>query len=271
MDSTDPEGRPVQSTPRLLSEESLPAGTMLVPPTLKAGFLHGTSHLGPPPENLGRFEVRGELGRGGMGRVLDAFDPVLGRAVVGTPGYISPEQASGDGACPDSRADVWSLGAMLYELITFRRAFPGSGPPIAASPTRSRRSACGRSNRIRMSASRRSRSWPRRSTRSWTAAVDVSVPDASLCAMRLSRAGRPQPYRVGEYDGDVSIYGVRDLAGGTRDWCGGDGYGADPPRRPVRGGSWDSHAVYCRISHRTAYIPTYIGVSFGFRLVKTIP
>jgi hypothetical protein len=57
----------------------------------------------------------------------------------------------------------------------------------------------------------------------------VSVPDASLCAMRLSRAGRPQPYRVGEYDGDVSIYGVRDLAGGTRDWCGGDGYGADPP------------------------------------------
>ena len=94
--------------------------------------------------------------------------------------------------------------------------------------------------------------------------------DPSLCAMRTSFPGRPQPRDAGSFAMDVSVYGMRDVAGGVRDWCDGERYGEDEARRPVRGGSWDSADEYCRVAYRTGYIPTYVGSSFGFRLVREV-
>ena len=46
------------------------------------------------------------------------------RAILGTPGYLSPEQLLQDDA-PQATADIWGLGAVLYEILTLRKAFDG--------------------------------------------------------------------------------------------------------------------------------------------------
>jgi serine/threonine protein kinase len=58
-----------------------------------------------------------------FGLALREEDVGKGPRHVGTPAFMSPEQALGEGHRVDGRADIFSLGVVFYELLTGRRAF----------------------------------------------------------------------------------------------------------------------------------------------------
>ena len=66
----------------------------------------------------------------GIARVLGPETAPQTSAVLGTASYLSPEQAQGGPV--DARTDIYSLGAVLYELLTGRPPFTGDTPVAVA-------------------------------------------------------------------------------------------------------------------------------------------
>jgi len=82
----------------------------------------------------GRYQVIEELGKDGNARIMDFGIARSLRAksltgegmIIGTPEYMSPEQVEGKEA--DQRSDIYSLGTILYEMLTGRVPFEGDTP-----------------------------------------------------------------------------------------------------------------------------------------------
>ncbi len=86
----------------------------------------GVVHRDLKPENV-------LLARDGMVKLMDfGIARALGsnttttQTVIGTPGYMAPEQSQGK--VVDQRADLYALGLILYECLTGQRAFSGTTP-----------------------------------------------------------------------------------------------------------------------------------------------
>jgi serine/threonine-protein kinase len=62
----------------------------------------------------------------GIARSVASFDAQLtdSHALLGSPGYVAPEQLESPNSV-NHRADVWSLGVVLFECLTGRRPFEG--------------------------------------------------------------------------------------------------------------------------------------------------
>jgi serine/threonine-protein kinase len=125
------EGRSLRE--RLQRERQLPLAEALtitreVASALDYAHRHQVVHRDIKPENILLHDGSAMVADFGIGKALsgDASLTQTGM-VVGTPTYISPEQASG-AADVDGRADLYSLACVLFEMLTGEPPFTGATP-----------------------------------------------------------------------------------------------------------------------------------------------
>lgn len=99
---------------------------------LEHAHAHGIIHRDLKPHNIfrtekGRGAARWKILDFGISRRMDSEGTLTQEGVVGTPAYMSPEQARG---LPlDARSDVFALAAVVYRALTGQPAFPGGDTP----------------------------------------------------------------------------------------------------------------------------------------------
>lgn len=112
---------------RIPAEELIPIVDQLAA-TLDAAHAAGVVHRDLKPQNV--FLVTGPAGVHvklldfGVARLLDGATLTMSAAVVGSPGYLAPEQVASDLGEVGPPADVFALGTIVYRAVTGVSAFP---------------------------------------------------------------------------------------------------------------------------------------------------
>jgi serine/threonine-protein kinase len=89
---------------------------------------HGIIHRDLKPGNILFDEYNNAfLSDFGIVKVAEATSSLTGSGVIGTPAYMSPEQVHGDQQL-DGRSDIYTLGIILYEMLTTRKPFRADTP-----------------------------------------------------------------------------------------------------------------------------------------------
>ncbi len=97
---------------------------------IQAAHGRGVLHRDLKPSNI-LIDTAGEphVSDFGLAKRLEADQSVTHTgAILGTPCYMSPEQAAGSRGEIGPSSDVWSLGAILYQMLTGRPPFQASSP-----------------------------------------------------------------------------------------------------------------------------------------------
>ena len=122
---------------RLTREKQLPIEDAVkvgrdIAAALDYAHRHGVVHRDIKPENVMLHEGEAIVTDFGIAKAVSAAGgeslTQTGMA-VGTPAYMSPEQASGERE-PDGRSDIYSLGCVVYEMLT--GSAPFTGPTVQA-------------------------------------------------------------------------------------------------------------------------------------------
>jgi serine/threonine-protein kinase len=89
---------------------------------------HHVVHRDIKPENILLHEGAALVADFGIGKAMSEGGSMTQTGMaIGTPAYMSPEQASGEGGV-DGRSDLYSLGCVLYEMLTGEPPFTGPTP-----------------------------------------------------------------------------------------------------------------------------------------------
>ncbi len=125
------EGRALDELAPELSLERKVQVAEQVAQAAQAAHSHGVIHRDLKPGNI-MVEVGDDGGVHayvldfGIARDVGGPSMTISGTVVGTPAYMAPEQVQGDAARVDRRADVYAIGATLYDLVAGRAPFTGS-------------------------------------------------------------------------------------------------------------------------------------------------
>jgi formylglycine-generating enzyme required for sulfatase activity len=101
--------------------------TATIADALHHAHKRGLVHRDVKPGNI-LLDTEGRPYLADFGLALSEEDYGKGGGLRGTPAYMSPEQANGEGHRVDGRSDIFSLGSVFYELLTGSRPFRGNTP-----------------------------------------------------------------------------------------------------------------------------------------------